>query len=356
MRKDQGLALKWLPSLAFILAGGITSALDWFGACSESCAEASLYRLFGFPMPPLGVAYFTMCAAAWFLRRRHPVFYAAFAALLFGGLGAELRFTWIQWKVIGTWCLMCVIIAWSVAGACAMLLLEYFLDKKNILSTCERISLMKRLPILKCSFAHATLMLLVFLCGFGVATFGLKKPDAVAATVTAETMAFGPADSNQAVYIISDWFCSACRIAEPEIIKGARAAMKQARVYFVDYPIHPETMNFIPYNIAFMTNEKEKYLKIREALAALALKTKEPTAENVQAAVSPLGVRYVPLNFADVYAGTQIQTSVINRFKPGGTPEIIVFDLNTEKTIRLTGSREVTAEKILKAISEVSAK
>ena len=251
---------------------------------------------------------------------------------------------------------MCVIIVWCVVGACAMLLLEYFLDKKNIFSGYERISLMKRFPILKSSFAHATLVLFVFICGFGVASFGLKKPDAMAAAVTAETMAFGPADSNQAVYIISDWFCSACRGAEPEIIKGAQAAMKQAKVYFVDYPIHPETMNYIPYNLAFMTTEKEKYLKIREALAALTLKTKEPTPENVQAAVSPLGVRYVPLNYADVFAGTQIQTSVINRFKPSGTPEVIVFDLKTEKTIRLSGKKEITSENILKAISEISAK
>ena len=145
-------------------------------------------------------------------------------------------------------------------------------------------------------------------------------------------LAFGPADSSREVYIVSDWFCPACRVAEPEILNGARLAMKQAKVIFVDYPIHQETLNYIPYNLSFMAREKEKYLQIREALAALSQKTKEPTPEDVQAAVSPLGVKYVPLSFADVLAGTQFQMSIVQKYKPTGTPQVIVTDSRTGKT------------------------
>ena len=192
--------------------------------------------------------------------------------------------------------------------------------------------------------------------GFGTATVGLKKPDAIAAAITPETLAFGLQNKNKAVYFISDWFCSACRMAEPEIIKGAQAAMKQATVFFVDYPIHRETLNYIPFNIAFMAAEKEKYLKIREALGALSLTTKAPTPEEVQAAVSPLGVRYIPLDFSDVFAGTQFQMSIVQQYKPAGTPEVIVTDFVTGKTIRLSGVKGITSEKIIQAISDVSAK
>ena len=339
-----------LLALVFILAGGTVSAFDWVGVCTESCAEASLYRLFGLLLPPFGVAFFSLCAIAWFVRHRHWIFRVALAGLLFGGLGAELYFTWIQWHVIGRWCLMCVAIACCVAGACAAFLLEHFSKTTTAFFSNERNSLMKR------SSVHAAFVILALLTGFGTATVGLKKPDALAAGLTPETLVFGSANSSKTVYIISDWFCPACRIAEPEIINGARAAMKQAKVFFVDYPIHRETLNYVPFNLAFMAAEKEKYLKIREVLGNLSNKTKDPTQEEVQAAVSPLGVRYVPLGFADVLAGTQFQMAVVQNFKPSGTPAVIIVDSKTEKTIRLNGSQEITAERILKALSEVSVK
>ena len=342
--------MQGLLTLVFILAGGATSLLDWVGVCTESCAEASLYRIFGFPIPPFGVAYFTMCAIAWFIRRRHPLLRVGLACLLFGGFGAEFRFTWIQWQIIGHWCQMCLIIACCVAGACATFLMEYFSDIKTIFSCCERKTFMNR------SYVHAALVLFVLFAGFGTATVGIKKPDAFAATITPETLAFGLSGSSKTVYFISDWFCPACRSVEPEIIKSAQAAMKQAKVFFVDYPVHRETLNYIPFNIAFMAAEKQKYLKIREALGDLTLKTKTPTPEDVQAAVSPLGVRYVPLDFSDVLSGTQFHMSIVQEFKPAGTPEVVVTDTATGKTVRLSGTKEITSEKIIRAISEVSAK
>jgi len=347
-----------LLTLIFVLGGGAVSALDWVGVCTESCAEASMYRIFGFPLPPLGVAYFAMCAAAWLLRRRHLLFLTALAGLLFGGLGAELYFTWIQWQVIGHWCLMCVIIACCVAGACATFLIEYFSGTMTTTMTMTILSINERKSLMKRPYVYAALAFfaLSLFGGFGTATVGLKKPDAIAAAITPETLAFGLQNKNKAVYFISDWFCSACRMAEPEIIKGAQAAMKQATVFFVDYPIHRETLNYIPFNIAFMAAEKDKYLKIREALGELSIKTKAPTPEEVQAAVSPLGVRYVPLDFSDVFSGTQFQMSVVQHFKPAGTPEVVVTDSVTGKTIRLSGAKEITSEKIIKAISDVSAK
>jgi len=78
--------------MAPIAAGWVVSALDWAGACTESCAEASFYRLFGMPLPPLGVVYFAACGIACLLRRRHGFFRMTLAVLLFGGGGAELVF------------------------------------------------------------------------------------------------------------------------------------------------------------------------------------------------------------------------------------------------------------------------
>jgi uncharacterized membrane protein len=336
-----------LPPL-FLAAGLAISAFDWAGVCTEACAETSLYRLFGLPLPPLGTAYFALCGIAFALRRRHRAFGAALAVLLSGGLGAEIVFTWIQASVIGRWCPMCVGVGLCVAAASASIAWEHFSGTNVILPFVERNTVMKRCPV------RAAVILLAFLAGIGTASLGLEKPDAFASNLTPEMLSFGLADSTRTVYIVSDWFCPACRVAEPEIIKGARAAMKRSKVIFVDYPIHRETLNYIPYNLSFMAREKEKYLQIREALAGLARRTKEPSPEDVQAAVSPLGVKLVPLSFSEVLVGTQYHMSVVQKLQVQATPEVVVTDSRTKKTKKLTGSREITSENILKAIGDVS--
>jgi protein-disulfide isomerase len=198
------------------------------------------------------------------------------------------------------------------------------------------------------------LILFAFLAGMGISAMGLSKPDAFAAGLSVKSLAFGDTESSSEVYIVTDWFCPACRASEPEILKGARKAMRQAKVVFVDYPIHPETLNYIPYNLSFILREKEKYLRIREALATLARKTKEPMPEDVQAAVSPLGVKYVPLNYADVLAGVQYFNTLVNKFKVKGTPSVVVRDSRTGKTRTLYGATDITSENILKTLAEVS--
>ena len=196
------------------------------------------------------------------------------------------------------------------------------------------------------------LILLAFLAGMGITAMGLKKPDAFAAGLPVKSLSFGDEESSTEIYFVTDWFCPACRAAEPEILKGARKAMRQAKVVFVDYPIHPETFNYIPYNLSFIVREKAKYLEIREALAALARKTKEPTPEDVQAAVSTLGVKYVPLNYADVVAGMQYFSTLTKKFKVPGTPSVVVLDSRTGKTKTLYGSSGITSDNILKALAE----
>jgi len=200
------------------------------------------------------------------------------------------------------------------------------------------------------------LILFAFLAGMGATAMGLKKPDALAAGLPVKSLAFGDEESSTEVYMITDWFCPACRVAEPEILKGARKAMRKAKVVFVDYPVHPETFNFIPYNLSFIVREKAKYLEIREAMAALAKRTKEPTPEDVQAAVSPLGVKYVPLNYVDVMAGMQYFSSLVKKFKVPGTPSVVVLDSRTGKTKTLYGILEITSDNIMKAVAEVPGK
>jgi protein-disulfide isomerase len=338
-----------LPLLP-IASGAVLSVLSWLGVCTGDCTGTSLYRMFGAPLPPLGVAYFAACGIACIGGGRYSILRTALAALLFGALGAEIVFLWIQKFEIGKWCPLCVGIAFCVAAGCALILPDFFPGATDQLPDRERKQEMK-------TFAAKTLlMLLALLAGMGTSVLGLKKTDAYASGLTPESIAFGVADSPAEIYIVTDWFCPSCRLAEAEIVKGAQLAMKRAKVVFVDYPIHRETLNYIPYNLSFMVHNKEKYFRIREALDALSRRTKEPTPEEVQAAVSPLGVKYVPLNYVDVLTGTQYYISLMQKYKVAGTPTVIVADSRTGKVKTLSGSTEITAESMIKALDEVAGK
>ena len=329
-------------------AAWILSAMSWLGICYDGCEETNLYRLFGIPLSPLGVGYFTLCGLAFLTRDRFRFSGFLIPLLLSGALGSEFVLVWIQKSVIGKWCPLCVGIALSVGTACVLIALERLPGVAIRLRGGERNLVMKRLA------GKTVLILLAFLAGMGISARGLSKPDAFAAGLSVKSLAFGDTESSSEVYIVTDWFCPACRAAEPEILKGARNAMRQAKVVFVDYPIHPETLNYIPFNLSFIVREKEKYLQVREALATLARKTKEPTPEDVQAAVSPLGVKYVPLNYADVLAGVQYFSTLVNKLKVQGTPSVVVQDSRTGKTKTLYGMSDITSENILKTVAEVS--
>ena len=331
-------------------AAWILSAMSWLGICSGGCEETHLYRLFGIPLSPLGVGFFTVCGLAFLTRNRFRFSGFSIPLLLSGALGAEFVLVWMQKYVIGKWCPLCIGVGFSVATACVLIALERLPGVAIQIRGGERDIVMKRLA------GKTVLILFAFLGGMGMTAMGLSKPDALAAGFSAKSLAFGDTESSSEVYIVSDWFCPACRVAEPEILKGARKAMQRAKVVFVDYPIHPETFNYIPYNLSFIVREKEKYLQIREALATLARKTKEPTPEDVQAAVSPLGVKFVPLNYADVMAGMQYFSTLVKKFKVTGTPSVVVQDSRTGKTKTLYGTAEITSDNILNALAEVSGK
>jgi hypothetical protein len=333
-----------------IAAAWILSAMSWFGICSDGCEETNLYRLFGFPLSPLGVGYFTLCGLAFLTRDRFRFSGFLIPLLLSGALGVEFVLVWIQKYVIGTWCPMCVGIALSVGTACVLIALERLPGVAIQIRGAEGNLVMKRLA------GKTALILFAFLAGMGISATGLSKPNAFAAGLSVKSLAFGDTESSSEVYIVTDWFCPACRTAEPQILKGARIAMRQAKVVFVDYPIHPETLNYIPYDLSFIIREKEKYLQIREALATLARKTKEPMPEDVQAAVSSLGVKYVPLNYADVLAGMQYFSTLVTKLKVPGTPSVVVQDSRTGKTKTLFGISDITSDNILKTLAEVSGK
>ena len=196
---------------------------------------------------------------------------------------------------------------------------------------------------------HLTLMAIALVIGLTGAVLGVKK-EAAAAGIDPY---LGKMDSATTVYFISDWFCPGCRKIEPAIEKMYPEIAKMAKIGFVDFPIHPETSNFTPYNLQFLVHEKDKYIQLRKALTELSLKTKSPTNEDVQAVIAPLGVKLRQLNFMDAITGMKLNESIYRGFAVTATPTIVVTNAKTKKTKKLVGDNQIKRQTVLDAIAAV---
>jgi len=152
------------------------------------------------------------------------------------------------------------------------------------------------------------------------------------------------------VFIMTDWFCPACRQAEQEIERATLATEKKAKIVFVDVVIHPETLNYTPYNLSFLMYEKNRYMELRKVLLSLTKKTKEPTPEDVQQAIAPLNITYKPLTFLAATKGMKFYDTLVKEFKVNSTPTVIVRDAKTKKIVQLVGIKEITEANIVKAV------
>jgi len=272
------------------------------------------------------------------------VFRGLLPVMLSGAAGAELTFLHVQHSIIKRWCPMCIAVAFCVGVAGIALAAGYFAGMRKQFES-GRGAMARHLS--KGAFLAA-----VMVAGAYVSFLGLGNP----ATTRADTlpMALGKLDSEIEVYVFTDWFCPSCRQAEPDLEKAYPDIMKRAKLLFVDFPVHPESMNFIPYNMSFLVREKAKYLEVRKALMRLAERTKEPTPEDVQKAVAPLGVSYRPLNYSDVNAGVQYFQSLVRTFRVEGTPAMVVHNRKNRSTRLLSGVKDLSYPNVLMAVSGVA--
>lgn len=193
------------------------------------------------------------------------------------------------------------------------------------------------------------LLAICFSIGLGAATLGIGRQ----ADAAELDLFLGKKSSPTTVYFVSDWFCPACRKAEPAIERMTPEIGRIARVSFVDMPIHKESLAFTPYNLQFLAFEKGKYLNLRGALAKLAQKTKTPSDADVQAAITPLGVKLRQMNYADVLYGMQSNLTVYRGYNVTATPTAVITNSKTKKTKLLVGDRDINEQAVRAAILEV---
>lgn len=321
-----------LVAVGLLLA--ILSATD---LCSfNGCTDAHQYRLFGISLPLVGTLYFCILSATMLFSTRFSFFAPVEQLVLASGAGAELMMIHLQKNVIQAWCPLCLGIAAVVYLLCVVSISRAVIESRG-----EPMNKGKML-------SKFFLLLVAAVVGFAISFAGIKKPEAAGIDAT-----LGKQSSKIEVYIFSDWLCPICVKVEPDLEKTLNQLEKKVKIFFIDKPVHQESMNFVPYHLSFLVNEKAKYMQLRKALFDLAKVTKNPSLQDVQGAIAPLGVTYKQLSFMDVSQSMAKAQALSTEYKVTGTPTVVVVNSSSKKSKTLVGGKDITAENLLKAVKLV---
>lgn len=325
-----------------LAAGLLLSVASALNLCTtDACSETHKYTLLGVPMGLLGIAFFILLGIIYELGRVRKQFSALFILALIGASGAEAGFILIQKYRIQKWCPICLAVAAAVYFVAVVI---SYGGLKELVSKIKQ----RRIMIMSL-IRQAVIAVTVLIIGFSVIYRGVQKSEA---EENVPSIFLGKQDGAVEVFIMTDWFCPACQKVEQEIEDLIPEVGKKAKIIFVDIPIHPETLNYAPHNLSFLMYEKGRYLELRKALLNLTKKTREPSVEDVREAVKPLNVTYKPLSFLEATKGIKYYSTVASEFKVSATPTVVIRGKKTGKVVKLVGMKEITGDRILKAIDE----
>lgn len=338
----------WIAEIA-ITAGFILSIMSWLGVCVEHCSANKNFLLFGLPFGIFGILFFAILFAAHTFSLHYSSLTRWVGWMLASGLGAEVIFIGIQKYQIGHWCPVCLSIATSLLVAGLTFLAGYIQTFYAAIQQSHRGDIMRHIQKALASVSF-------FVIGILLAFIGVSKPDLAQAAANSmkERLVFGNANSAVEMYLITDWFCPSCKKIEPQLKGIYKVVEPQAKFYFVDYPIHRESLNFSPYNLAFLLNNKKQYLQARQMLHELTAKTKSPTDEDIVEAAKKEQIAFTELSYLDVKTGLEFFDKVAEQYDLSATPTLIITNTKTKKVVKLEGSNEITEKKILKAIETVN--
>lgn len=332
-----------------LVLGFIFSVMSAFHICSTACAEGHKYRIYGFHFETFGIAFFIFAIANYLLSFRWPELMKLVKLSVAGALGAELYFLYVQKFIIGQWCPLCITIASTVALIGLIFFIQYITSFKGTSDNEPRSNSMMT------NIVSALASLSMGLVGFAVALLGIAKEERSFADNNAkgENPVFGNSKSTVEVYYFSDWFCPACRKTEPELEKQLPAIMAKARVFFIDVPIHEDSLNFLPYNLSFMLKQKAEYVKLRRSLAELALKNGTPSESDIEALAKRYGVTYQQLDFAEVNQGLKYFKKMTDKYSVDSTPTLVITNPTTKKAKKLSGYKQITQANIPHIIDQL---
>lgn len=345
--KDLSFRKFWLIAIA-LFAGLILSILSWLELCVEHCSANQDFRLFGFPFAIVGMSFFFALLLLHFLSKKYVFLERVVSWLIAMAVGAEVVFIAIQHYQIGHWCPVCLSIAASVLFAGVVLAFDYF---RKLIAVIQRYSRGDFMLMMKRGILSLFFIFFGTVSSFaGVSQF---NPAEAAVTNMKEKMAFGLNNSPVVVYYVTDWFCPACRKIEGDFEQLYPKIKDQVTVYFIDYAIHKNSLNFTPYNLAFLVNNKSQYFTARNLLLNLSDKTESPNDEEVEHAAREKRVPFKELSYLDVKAGIEFFDSIVTKYDLRSTPTILITRPGQNKVIKLEGRDEISSQKVLEGIERL---
>ncbi len=333
-----------LAGLGIILGFALT-VFQTLNLCTEACAAVHNYRLHGMKFEIIGMIFFPLLFIFHIFSRYNKAANLIAGLMLAGALGAEIMFVLAQKFIIGHWCPICLSIAGVVGFIALMYIIDYLFHLTTLNNEGNRREFMQKIW-------KAVTSGIVLILGFLFAFTGIAQSNPLQAEENSikDSISFGNKKSPVEIYLFTDWVCPACRKAEPALVKMMPKILPQAKITFVDYAIHPSTLNFTPYNLSFMVRNKDKYLKLRDALTALSEETETPTDQRVEAIAKKEGVVYQQLNYADVALGIKYFKHLGKEFNIDSTPTLVLVNRTTKKGKKLHGPREITEENVMNAL------
>ena len=109
----------WLVSIFYVIK---------IMCLATACSDTAIFTFLGVGMGWFGIAYFSSILLLLWLRQKIYLLNWALSAMVFAGIGAELRLLWIQKYIIGSWCPLCVTICCALFFAAILLLIEKVQD------------------------------------------------------------------------------------------------------------------------------------------------------------------------------------------------------------------------------------
>lgn len=91
---------------------------------ATACRDTASFTFFGAGIGWFGIIYFSLILILLWLRKMFHLLAWALTAMVFSGIGAEVRLLWIQKFIIGSWCPLCVTICFALSIAAIALLIE----------------------------------------------------------------------------------------------------------------------------------------------------------------------------------------------------------------------------------------
>jgi len=316
-------------TLFFLAFGLLLNFLSWTGACTSACEAEHSYLLFGMHFEFVGFIYFSALALSLL-----GSFSWVTTVLLAGGIGSELLFILVQKFVIGVWCPLCL----GIAASIFLATIAWFIHGGKTMFGSKRV------------YSTSFMLMLGFLTAF----IGVAKHEDLHATEKSfqEKLTFGNKNSDTEIYIFTSWICPACHKFEPALEKMAPDLMKNATITFVDYGVDDTTLNYLPFNLSFIINNKDKYIELRKMLKELSTSEKEPTDEEVAAKASSLGIKFHEINYATVASAIEYFKQTAVKFKVRSLPTFVIRDKKSGKTTLISGS-QMTPDDVAEATKEI---